>query len=108
MKRSIQEAGFTAWELVVVVVVLVGIVAVGIHIYDSRMPVVTKTFTSSVTGSGVAQSSSKSAAASTTIPTAPQVTSTSDLDSAIQTLNQVNPSSSNASDTSQLNSQTNF
>lgn len=105
MKLIRHEAGFTAWELVLVLVVLVGIVAVGMHVYDSHVSVGSTATT--ITGSGNALSStSKSTMMS--VPTAPQVTSTADLNSALNTLNQVNPSGSDARDTSQLNSQSNF
>lgn len=101
MKKLHPEAGFTAWELVLVLVVLVGIAVIGFRIYDSHVstPVVAQKSTTSV----VAKSST------TSVPSAPvAVNNSTDLDSASAALNQVDPSSSNAADTSQLNSQTNF
>lgn len=97
MRIRKQQSGFTVVELVAVVVIIAAIVAVGWWVYSQRNgnDKVADTRPTSSTQSPVANNVSK----------APQINSTSDLDKALQTLNQNDPATANAADSSQLSSQ---
>lgn len=92
-----KQSGFAVVELVVVVVVIAAIVGVGYfvwHEHNRKAPVATATSTSS----------SSYQSPTTTVPVAPKVNKASDLNSAMQALNQAHLSASNT-DSSQLSSQ---
>ena len=85
-----HQTGFALIELLVALVLLVGVAAVGYYVYSNRV------------------SSGQTATTSSSTPTtftAPQVNSTSQLSSALQTLNSAGISG-NATDSSQLSTQT--
>jgi Tfp pilus assembly protein FimT len=87
-----HQSGFSAAELVLILVV-VGIIAVVGYVVYNRQP--------KTTTNVPAQASQVS-----DVSSAPTIATTSDLDKALQVLDQNNPGSANSSDTSQLNSQT--
>ena len=98
-KRLInQQSGSATWELIVGVVLFVGVALAGFYLFNG----------SSSTPINTTTGKSSSINYSVTVPPAPQVNSTTDLNKASATLNQVDPSSSNNSDNTQLNSQANF
>lgn len=92
-KRSIS--GFAAVELLIVVVVLAAIAGVGYFVWNklNAQSTPASTSTTAYTSPPV------------TVPTAPQVNSASDLNSAMTALNQTTVSSSNV-DSSQLTTDT--
>lgn len=100
MRIRKQQSGFAVVELVVVVVILAAIGFVGWWVYQKRN-------TPATTASTASTSSTQSPVAKD-VSTAPPVNSTSDLDNALSTLNQNDPSAASSSDSSELNSQTNF
>jgi prepilin-type N-terminal cleavage/methylation domain-containing protein len=89
-----QQAGFSIVELVLVIVVVAALGLVGYVVNKNR-----STYTA-------APASSTPAAASASVSSAPQVTTTSDLYKASATLYQNDPGTANSSDSSQLDSQT--
>lgn len=92
-----QQSGFVVLELILVVVIIAAIVVVGLWIHNrSKTTTTANTTPTNSTQSPVANN----------VSTAPTITKTSDLDSALNTLNQNDPSAANSSDSSQLNSQT--
>ncbi len=88
-----SQTGFSVFELVIIIVV-VAIVGLASYVVYNRQH--NKTVTT-----GPATSTSTAS----TVPSAPTINSTSDLDKATATLDQVDPSTSNSSDSSQLDSQ---
>lgn len=98
--RSQQQSGFAIVELVVVVAILAAIGVAGWWVYQRQN-------TADTTASTSPTSSTQSPVAKN-VSTAPPVNSTSDLDSALSTLNQNDPGTASGSDSSQLSSQTNF
>lgn len=95
MKLRKNQSGFSAVELVVVLVVVAAVAFIGYGIYSNHTNKVTNNNTPAYTPLNT----------SSTVSTAPAVTSASGLDQALQTLNQNDPSTANASDSNQLNSQ---
>ena len=99
MKKQ-SQAGFAVVELAVIVVVLAGLGGISYFVWSQHQDKNKHTPTvSSVTAPAVASQST-----SPSTPTAPQVNSASDLNSAAQALDQTDTSASN-SDSSQLSSQ---
>ncbi len=97
MKKQ-SQAGFAIIELVGVVVVIAAIVAAGYfawHNHNQKSPNTTSPNT---------PTSSNYQSPPTTTPAAPQVNSTSDLNSAMQALNQTNVTAGNT-DSGQLSTQ---
>lgn len=93
-----KQSGFAVVELVVVVVLVVAIAGVGYfvwHEHNKKSPVATTTTTSSTNYQSP----------STSVPAAPQVNKASDLNNAMQALNQTNVSAGNT-DSNQLSTQT--
>lgn len=95
MAKNINDKGFSPIAVVIVLVVVAIVGFVGYKVY-------TNSKNNQVSVSGTTGNSSVS------VPPAPTITTAADLDKATATLNQVDPSSSNASDTTQLNSLANF
>jgi len=115
MRRTTRQSGFALLEVILVVAVLVAAGFTAWWVYQ-RQPGATKTVASTETlpGSTTTGPSGVSAASAvnkspvaTNVPAAPQVASTSDLNSALQTLDQTDPSAQNNGDSSQLNSSAN-
>lgn len=102
MRIRKKQHGFAAVELVLVVVILAVIVVAGWWVYQQRADKTaaapTTTSATSTTQSPVAHN----------VSTAPPVNSTSDLDKALTTLNQNDPSTTNSADSSTLSSQASF
>ena len=100
MRIRKQQAGFAIAEFVLVIVILAAIGLAGWWVYQHHH---TATTTANTTSANDTQSP-----VANNVSTAPAVTKTSDLDSALNTLDQNDPSAANSSDSSQLDSQTNF
>jgi Tfp pilus assembly major pilin PilA len=95
-----KQAGFAFLELVLVIVIIGAIVVIGLWVYQKRQ-------SGTETTAGTAPSSSQSPVAKN-VSSAPQISSTDDLDKALTTLNQNDPAAANSGDQSQLDSQTSF
>jgi flagellar basal body-associated protein FliL len=91
-----QQSGFAVVELIVVLVIVVAVAGVGYYVWHGR-----KTNNPPIT-----TASSNYQSPPVTMPTAPQINNTSDLNSAMTALNQTSVSSSNT-DSSQLTTQAN-
>ena len=104
MTTRLNRRGFATWELALVVLIAAAIAFAGYHVYRSHSTTPKSTANSSQSSTN----NSTSGSSSVSVPSAPTISNTSDLDSATAALNQTDPSSSNASDSSQLNSQANF
>lgn len=91
-----KQSGFAGLELLVVVVIIVAVAFVGYYVWHGHniqtTPVVPVATNSSV------------ASSSTAVPSAPQITTASDLNKALQALNDTHVSS-NTADSSQLATQ---
>ncbi len=91
-----KQSGFAGLELLVVVVIVVAVAFVGYYVWHGNniktTPVVPVSTNSSV------------ASSSTAVPSAPQITTASDLNKAMQALNDTHVSS-NTADSSQLATQ---
>lgn len=98
MKLRKLQAGFSAFELVIVIAA-VGIIAlIGYNVYQRQKPDTTTT-------SSLSSTSDQPQAAAINVPAAPTVKTASDLDKASATLDQINVDSDANSDLSQLNSE---
>ena len=92
MSRSINQRGFSAFELILIVGVLGIIAVVGLRFMNDH--------------SKTQQAATKSATTSSaTASVAPVVNSTNDLDKASATLDANDPASTNSSDSSSLDTQ---
>lgn len=100
MRIRKQQAGFAVVELVIVVVILAAIVAVGLWMHNKQSPKAADATTPSPT-------SQTESPVAHNVSSAPAVNTTSDLDKALSTLNNNDPSSANAADTSELSTQAN-
>ena len=100
MTNQKSQFGFSAIEALIIVVILAIIGAAGWTVYHRH-----KTSSGEPASTSLSQAGSAKA---TNVSTTPAVNSTSDLDNALNTLNQNDPSAANASDSSQLSSQSNF
>ena len=97
MRKPQHQSGFAIVELVLVVAVLTAAVLTGWWVYQHQQtPAASTSSSKSVSSSPVAND----------VAPAPQVQSTSDLDKAMQTLDQNSSSNDDNSDLSQLNNQT--
>lgn len=94
MRTQKNQAGFSVIELLIVVVVVAVLSFVGYSVYSRQH-------------NQVADTATNQSPTASDVTAAPTIKSTSDLDKALNTLNQNDPSSSSASDSSQLDSQTN-
>jgi hypothetical protein len=101
MKKN--QKGF-AHGLILLVIVVIVIVIIGWLVYHKHG---TTNGSTAKTSSGTSSQTSQSRTASN-VSTAPTISSTGDLDKALQVLDQNDPSSANASDTNQLSSQSSF
>lgn len=97
MKKH-SQSGFAVVESVVALLLVVAIVGVGYYVWHNHknQPTVTT----------AATSTPNYQSPTTNVPTAPQINSPSDLNSAMQALNQTSVTSSNA-DSAQLSQQAN-
>lgn len=95
MKKRTQ-IGFAAVELVIVVVLLAAIAGTGYYVLRNRSK------STPTTASNTSASTSQTSSAAT--PTAPQINSASDLNSAMQALNQTSVTAG-STDSSQLTTQ---
>lgn len=93
-----HQSGSAAWELIVGVVLFVVVALAGFYLFNSS-------YTKSI---NTTAGKSASVNYSVTVPSPPQINSSADLNKAYTVLNQVDPSSSNNSDNSQLTTQANF
>ena len=108
MKTKNRQAGFAIIELLMVVGVLAAAGLTAWWVYNRQPNVIKNTASSShpattSTASSSAAPTVSTATVATNVSTAPEVKSASDLTSALQTLNQNDPSTQNSSDTTQLN-----
>lgn len=99
MNTRKQQSGFSVFELLLVVVVIAAVGFAGWWVYHDHH----KTTTAASTSNTASQSQSPVASNVSSAPA--KISSTSDLDKALQILNQNDPSTANASDNSQLSSQ---
>lgn len=97
MKAQRNQAGFASWELALGVLAVAVIAFAGYKVYSSQQPAGNSTNTTASTGNS-----------SVTVPSAPTISSAADLDRATAVLDQVDPSGSSTSDSTQLSSQMNF
>ena len=93
-----SQSGFSIVELVVALVVVVGLAGIGYVVWHHNNQNTPATTASSNTA-GLNYTSP-----STKVPTAPQIKTSSDLNNALQALNQTNVTASNT-DSSQLSTQ---
>jgi len=93
MKVRSTQSGFSAFELVIVVAVVAILGLVGYTVYSNRQYDTTTTYQPAKTSTAG------------TVPSAPAISSTSDLDKASAVLDQTDIGNSNSSDSSQLDSQ---
>jgi Tfp pilus assembly protein FimT len=96
MRIRKQQSGFAIVELAIVVVIVAAIVVIGLWVHNRSKTTTANTLPTNSTQSPVANN----------VSTAPAISKASDLDSALDTLNQNDPGTANGSDSSQLNSQT--
>ncbi|HUY53439.1 MAG TPA: hypothetical protein VMV24_02600 [Candidatus Dormibacteraeota bacterium] len=100
-----QRSGFAVIELIIILVVLIAITSTGYYIWHKSKTtpsIKTAKITSSTAATNTAALNYQSPP--TTTVTAPQVSTSSDLNSAMQSLNQASISSNNT-DNSQLSTQ---
>jgi prepilin-type N-terminal cleavage/methylation domain-containing protein len=98
MRAKTNQSGFSAVELVIVLAVVGVLGFVGFSVYNRQQ---TKT-----TDTGTTQANNGQSAKANDVASAPNISSTSDLDKAATMLDQTDPSGSNNSDAGQLDSQT--
>jgi Tfp pilus assembly major pilin PilA len=101
MRKPLKQSGFAFLELVLVIVIIGAIVVIGLWVYQKRQP-------GTETTAGTTPSSSTQSPVAKNVSSAPQISSTDDLDKALTTLNQNDPAAANSGDQSQLDSQTSF
>ena len=101
MKKQTQQSGFAIVELVILVVVLAVLGGMSYFILHHTKKVQPATTASTVNVPAV---ENQTATTSTSVPAAPQVNSASDLNSAMQALNQTDMNA-NGTDSTQLGSQ---
>lgn len=95
--KKLSQSGFTAVELVLVVVIVAAIAGTGYFVWHENAK-------SSPASTAVNTTASSYQSPTTLTPPAPQITTASDLNAAMQALNQTNISANN-SDSSQLSTQ---
>ena len=100
MKAKLNQTGFATWELLFALVVVAVVAFAGYHVYSAHQAATNTTAATTSAGA--------SGSTSTSVPAAPKISDNTGLDQAMAALNQTDPSSSNASDSSQLSSQANF
>lgn len=100
MSIRTNQSGFSAFELIIVLAVVGALGFVGYSVYNRQNAQTTVSPDTDTSQAANSQSSKANDVAS-----APKISSTSDLDKASATLDQTNPSGSNNTDASQLDSQ---
>lgn len=105
MKRSTRQSGFAVLEVILVVAVLAAAGLTAWWVYN-RQPSATKTVasTDASQGGGTSASAIDKSPVANNVAAAPQVRSSADLNGALQTLDQTDPSAQNNNDSAQLNS----
>lgn len=102
MRNSKRQSGFALLEGILIIVILAAVVATGWWIYQRQHK-------ASTAGAGPTSATSATASQSPVandVSSAPtKINSTSDLNNALNTLNQNDPSSANTSDSTQLSTQ---
>lgn len=96
-----RQSGFAFLELLLVVVIIGAVVVIGMWVYQKGLP-------GAKTASDTTSSSNTQSPIAHNVSSPPTVSSTSDLDKALATLNQNDPAASNNSDQNQLDSQAGF
>lgn len=91
----INQSGFSIVELGVIVVVILVLGFVGYGVYSRQQTSTSNSTSNSATATDKA----------TDVPAAPYVSTSSDLDKAVKTLDQTDPSGSNNSDSQQIDNQ---
>lgn len=103
MRKGSNQSGFSVVELVIVVAVVAVLGFVGYSVYSRQSNKTAATASNATPGVSSVQSPVAS-----NVSSAPTISSTGDLDKAMATLNQNDPTATNSSDSSQLDSQSNF
>ena len=113
MKNQDRHAGFAIVELLMVVGVLAAAGLTAWWVYNRQPNVIKNTAATTASSSKPSTANTHNSAATpavstatvaTNVSTAPQIKSASDLNSALQTLNQNDPSAQSNGDTTQLSS----
>ena len=108
MKRPSNSNGFAVLEACLVLVAVVGLGIIGYTVYkDNQSSLESSAGTYSAVSSGNSASNAASPA-NTSTPSVPTIKNEASLNQVEAALDSVNPSTSNASDSNSLNSQTNF
>jgi len=97
MKIRTNQSGFSAVELLIIVAVVAVLGFVGYSVYNRQQTETADTDTS--------QQASEQSATASDVKSAPNISSTSDLDKASATLDQTDPGGSNNTDAGELDSQ---
>jgi Tfp pilus assembly protein PilV len=95
MKVHNNQSGFSVFELVLVVVVLTGLAVVGLKVMTAR------------NNQGLQSSSNQSTKQASDVSSAPAINKDSDLNKAVNTLDQNDPDAANKADSNQLNGELN-
>lgn len=110
MRRFNRQSGFALLEVILVVAVLAAAGLTAWWVYERQPGAKTASTADTLPGSTTTSPSGTSSASAinkslvaTNVPAAPQIKSASDLDSALQTLDQTDPAAQNNGDTTQLN-----
>jgi prepilin-type N-terminal cleavage/methylation domain-containing protein len=98
-----NQSGFSVIELAIVLAVVGVLGFVGYNVYNRSHNATTTASTSTPAPSSTVQSPIAS-----NVSSAPTISTTSDLDKSAAMLDQNDPGSANSSDSSELNSQSNF
>ncbi|MEI6237527.1 MAG: hypothetical protein WCP03_02930 [Candidatus Saccharibacteria bacterium] len=101
MTKQHNQQGFSVFTIVIIIAVVAIVGLVGFNVYNRQQ---NKSVANDETTS--TQIVAEQASTASDVKTAPTINNTSDLDSAEKTLDQTDPSGSNNSDASQLDSQT--
>lgn len=94
MKLRANQSGFSAVELVIILVFVGALAFVGNTVYNRQQD--------KKTADNTSQQAADESATATDVRSAPEIKSTDDLDKASATLNQIDPDGSNNTDASQL------
>lgn len=98
MPYRTNEAGFSVFELVMVIAIVAILGLAGYSIYSRQNAKTTN-------GSSTSQASNSATAKANDVASSPNIRTTSDLDKAAATLDQTDPGGSNNTDANQLDSQ---
>lgn len=97
MKIRNNQSGFSAIELVIILVIVCVLGFVGYSVYDRQQ--------NNTSDTGSNQQASEQSSTASDVKPAPEINSTSDLDTASDTLEQTDPSGSNNTDAGQLDNE---